>query len=518
MENNNLFTEQEINDMKTTILDENNNNQIFKKRFKEYNPSQSMFMTLYPDELFPHDSFERFIIDMFNTIDLSSFIKSNKMDLGGNSEYNPKMMLIIIFYAATNGIYHYRKIDKLCKYDQRYFLLSSEQLPDYSTFSRFIKKYSDEIVNIFSKILFICQEKGFINNKLFAMDGTKIKAHAASKFTGKIKDFKKRKTTLEKNIKLALEKFQDSDSSEELKNYWSKKKEKYDKDLEKINNFLKTVEKQETLRGDEIQQNTNDPDCRIMKDHGSFTEAYNAQAVACGETGIIVSNDVTNNAADVSNFKTNYENTKEILSEEEIKDSKFLGDAGYHSAENMEYSKKNNIDVYIPQKKDKNVYRGEKKVDLLKKGRITSEDLDIKIEDEKYVLTCPGKEILSMKEKPFKNRESSYYLFYMKDKSKCEKCSYFSICYGKTKNKTFSIRQKVIDNIDYILNTKNKLYSDEGRMIYSNRMPLIEKVFAHIKYNLGFNRFTRVGMNAVKTQWSIMCSAYNLRRMYNLSI
>ena len=57
-----------------------------------------------------------------------------------------------------------------------------------------------------------------------------------------------------------------------------------------------------------------------------------------------------------------------------------------------------------------------------------------------------------------------------------------------------------------------KTASDEGQIIYSKRMPTIEKIFGHLKKNTGFRSFNVIEMEKVKT----ICTSYNLKRIFNL--
>jgi len=53
-------------------------------------------------------------------------------------------------------------------------------------------------------------------------------------------------------------------------------------------------------------------------------------------------------------------------------------------------------------------------------------------------------------------------------------------------------------------------------MIYSRRMPTVEKIFGYIKEVINFKRFPLRGMEKVEVLWHLLCTVYNLRRMYTL--
>ncbi len=59
-----------------------------------------------------------------------------------------------------------------------------------------------------------------------------------------------------------------------------------------------------------------------------------------------------------------------------------------------------------------------------------------------------------------------------------------------------------------------KLLTPEGRKLYKKRSATIEPVFGHIKEVLGFSRFMRRGLEACNCEWKMICSAYNLLKLW----
>jgi Transposase DDE domain len=47
--------------------------------------------------------------------------------------------------------------------------------------------------------------------------------------------------------------------------------------------------------------------------------------------------------------------------------------------------------------------------------------------------------------------------------------------------------------------------------LYRKRQPMIEPVFAQMKYNRGLDRFQRRGRGAVRTEWRLITATHNLR-------
>ena len=64
---------------------------------------------------------------------------------------------------------------------------------------------------------------------------------------------------------------------------------------------------------------------------------------------------------------------------------------------------------------------------------------------------------------------------------------------------------------------REKVRSDAGGKIYQKRKQSVEPVFGIIKSVLGFDQFLRRGFDAVNAEWNLVCTAYNLKRMWRLS-
>ena len=46
------------------------------------------------------------------------------------------------------------------------------------------------------------------------------------------------------------------------------------------------------------------------------------------------------------------------------------------------------------------------------------------------------------------------------------------------------------------------------------RQAIIEPAFATLKQAMGFRRWTVRGLENVRTQWSLLCAAFNLKKIY----
>jgi hypothetical protein len=58
------------------------------------------------------------------------------------------------------------------------------------------------------------------------------------------------------------------------------------------------------------------------------------------------------------------------------------------------------------------------------------------------------------------------------------------------------------------------LATDLGGELYRKRQPMIEPVFAQMKFNRGLDRFRRRGRGAVRTEWRLITATHNLLKLH----
>jgi hypothetical protein len=59
-----------------------------------------------------------------------------------------------------------------------------------------------------------------------------------------------------------------------------------------------------------------------------------------------------------------------------------------------------------------------------------------------------------------------------------------------------------------------RLLTKKGRDTYRLRGQTVETVFGHIKKNLGFTGFLRRGLQAVRSEWALICTCCNLKKLF----
>jgi len=97
----------------------------------------------------------------------------------GYPPYHPGMMTALLLYAYSQGIYSSRRIDRACHERVDFMAVTGLSYPDFRTISEFRKRHLGALSGLFVQVLGLCRKAGLVKLGHVALDGTKIKANAS---------------------------------------------------------------------------------------------------------------------------------------------------------------------------------------------------------------------------------------------------------------------------------------------------------------------------------------------------
>jgi hypothetical protein len=89
------------------------------------------------------------------------------------------MMVCLLLYAYAVGERSSRGIERRCREDVAFRVITGNQLPDHATIARFRARHEGVLAEIFTQVLGLCAEAGLVSVGLVALDGTKVEANAS---------------------------------------------------------------------------------------------------------------------------------------------------------------------------------------------------------------------------------------------------------------------------------------------------------------------------------------------------
>ena len=465
---------------------------------------------LFPTNIFDllSDDHECYLYrDIFRQLDTSE-LERHYSELGQRA-YHPKLIVSILIYAYSRGVFSSREIEKRCNEDLSFMYIANMNCPNFRVLSDFRKNHADFFHDCFKQTVKLAIELKLASLGHISLDGSKFKANSSKHKAMSYKRLQEKEQELTAEIDMLIEKASRCDEEEER---FYKEKTGYEipEDLQhkeqrlaKIKEAKAAIEvREEALHPgkpveDKKQISFADKDARIMGKNGSFDYSYNGQISVDSDTQIIVGQHLSQNANDKQELKPALEQVEEATGEQP---DKLSADNGYMSGDNLKALDESPVDVYIATDK------GEKKnkVPLEESDRkLVKADFDYN--EAENTFTCPGDQVLEMK------RESKNGMrIYQGDAETCANCEYQPRCCN---SKNGNARSITCDDKEPLRQQMNsKMETMDSKAVYKARKVIVEPVFGQIK-NMGFRGFSVRGKEKVAGEFSLVCAVHNIKKI-----
>jgi transposase len=508
-------------------------------KFKHYNQQQNWLFPPSIEELIPEDHPVRIVNGVIEQLDLDLLISEYSKE--GKPSYHPKMMLKVMVYAYMDNIYSTRKIEKAMRENINFMWLSAKQVADHNTIARFRSQRLKPIFkDIFKQVVLLLADEGLVTLKEVFTDGTKIES-AAGRYTfvwGNT--IKTNKAKMAKQLEDMWQYAQgiadmEDDDDPTPDDFRKIDKEKVEKTVRKINKILKNnpkvspkrkakmryieknfaanlekYEQQQKILDDRNSYSKTDPDATFMRmkeDHmgnGQLKPGYNVQISS--QSQFVIHYSLHQNTNDIHTLKPHlqsYEYLYETLPEN------LIADAGYGSEENYEYLEQKGVNGYVKYNtfdKQEKTYKSKTKK---AKEAFSRDNLYYNPKDDYYV--CPmGQRMNRINDQKKSVTKSGYQqVSSLYRAQNCQGCPLRAMCH-KAKGNRIVQRNHALERYKQL--ARIRLTSAQGQEKRKKRTADVEPVFAHIKSNRNFKRFTLKGIQKVELEFGLHALAHNLRK------
>lgn len=477
-------------------------------RYKAYDKDQGYFVQLIPAEQFAEYSIEK-VIDRFVeeklTEDLFRWKYTN--DDTGQRAIHPFIKLKVILYSYARGLHTSREIEAMLKSGHiGYIFLSANTRMDHSTICGFINDFSNEIKEIFSKLLALLQELRLIDWDILMIDGTKVGSNADKELTSDAKGFSKKmdhyRELSEKIVERSMRVDEgeqtgqiSSETAEQERRRIERQKKKYESVIRKIEEYENEIHEGGLDGQDKV--NLTDRDSRLLKDKDAYIQGYNVQ-VAYSGNDVIVDIDAVSQSNDIELLESRVARVEKIKNELEIKgESKYLSDKGYCNPAQITKLMDDGINVNcaIPE--------------ALKSGWINDERYCVKEEGDEVFFSCRG----GLKQKGYHDKKEKAYVFKVL-KKKCGSCTHLAFCWNMKDKQTlrkFKVSNVLVDQRKTWNEYSVKMDSPETKYLYNKRIGK-EHNFHDLKNNSALKYIYRRGRAKVTTVATLAGIAHNLKK------
>jgi transposase len=465
---------------------------------------------LFPSSVFdllPKDH-ECFVYDdIFRQLNISSIEK--KYSFLGQRAYDPRLIVGILLYAYSRGVFSSRQIERRCREDLSFMYISHMNCPNFRVLSDFRKDNQEFLKGCFIQSVLLAKELGMVSFGHVSLDGSKFKANSSKHKAMSYEYLKLREEEIDNQIKELMAQAERCDESEDeqLQNKTGfeipEELQFKQKRLEKIQAAREALEKRENELepGKKIdgkkQISFADKEARIMGKKGHYEYAYNGQISVDEKAQIIVGQHLSQNANDKQEVGPALEQIQETMGELPEKMSQ---DNGYLSGANLEKLAKTGVDAYVATGRE-----DKRDVRPLEECKREIKKFDFEYDDERNCFTCPGGHSLELKRETEDGKR-----VYQAQKEACDQCSYRERCCKSQKGEPRTINTDDKEPLRQQMN--EKMEQQSSKEVYKKRKQIVEPVFGQIK-NSGFRGFLLRGYRKVCGEFSLICAVHNFKKI-----
>lgn len=508
-----------------------------KLHTKSYN-NKRLFLTVNPNEDIAENDPVRVVDAIVEGLDLREFKKLYHEK--GRCPYHPKMMLKIILYAYMNNIYSCRKMERAVQRDIHYIWLAAQERPDFVTINRFRNRVKKEINNIFTQVVLVLADKGFITLDVEYIDGTKIESKANKYTFVWRKTVEKNRAKLQEKIRVLLGQIDDAVAQDkaaetdkvdftpdtltslitELQDSLSAEPESADKERQKRRREKKRLVKELEKHRDKLDEydgrleqigernsmSKSDPDATFMRmkedamNNGQTKPGYNLQISA--ENQFITDYALFSNPTDtltlipfLNSFTDRYGHLPSIA----------VADSGYGSEENYRFMAEAGMEAYVKY----NRFHLEQHP-RYKPNPFNHDNFHYNAAEDYYV--CPMGQHMTRIGTSHLKTSSGYRSENARYRAQnCNGCPLRCLCYkAKGDRRTIEVNHRLNG---YKRKARELLTSEEGLKHRGRRCVEPEAVFGQMKFNMAYRRFRHFGKDKVTMDFAFFAIAFNIKKM-----
>jgi transposase len=395
----------------------------------------------------------RFVGDLVEGLELSA-IEDSYDEERGYPPYHPRMMVKVLLYAYATGTYSSRRIAAKLEDSVAFRFLAAGNQPDFRTISDFRKRHGEALSELFGQVLRLCQKAGLVKLGRVAVDGTKIKANASKHKAMSYGRMKSAEAALQREADELLRRAEQADEEEDRR---------YGKDR----------------RGDELPEELAHRESRLKR----IREAMAALKAEAKEKARAEGRD-PRKAEPEDRAQRNFTDPESSIQKQ-----------------GRNYIQGYNAQVAV-----------DEKAQVIVSQHVTSVQPDVNellpvVKRIPKLLRAKPKQVLA---------DAGYWSD--ANVKALEKMGMDPFIATQRRKHSDPLRPAPRGRPPKDLTPKQrmarKLLTLRGRAVYAWRQILPEPVFGQIKQARGFRQFLRRGLERVGQEWSLICTAHNLLKLY----
>jgi len=498
-------------------------------------------LVLFPqclDQLVAEDAPVRTFAALLDEVDWSAW--EQEYEGCGQPPIHPRYLAGAILFGLLHKVRSTRELEEAaCKHLDLIWLLEGFT-PDHSTFAKFRQRHAQAIKDLqkqIAKVLVLKREEALLQ---LIIDGTRLRADSdrhgartAHAIEMIISELERRMEELRRNDEQAALETDDFEGVEQQEDkretlarldkqiaQLQKQRAKYQKALGIAHKRDARAQKHDGKKAKPVRVPVTDPESHVLPNkEGGYAPNYTPVATVESQTGAIVHADVLAGSDEAGAVVPALRAAEALTGQ---KPDAVLSDTNFASGEVLSALDAEDIAAYMPTRSasppDNPALRPdpstpvseEARKRLPKHGRQFARTAFV-YNPQADVYHCPMGHALTPY-RQHKNKHGVPCTYY-----RCNACPDCPLASDCIKGKVSS-RSITRDEHEPLREAAaQRMATTEGKAIYNKRAPVIEGAFGIIKLCFGIRRFFLRGHANVRTEWTWICTAFNLKKLLVLA-
>ena len=384
-----------------------------------------------------------------------------------------------------------RKLEAGCRDQIPYLWLTGWQQPDHNTLWRFYQAHRTRLRGLLRQTVRAAARLSLVDWAVQAVDGTKVQGNVSSALTYDARGLER---LLERtNQAIADLEAQNESGDDPPPPHLPPELREAERLRERVLAARRELEEEERRH-----VNLTDPDARLLRTQGSYVTGYNAQVMAApvnhgaGKGLLITAAEVTQDPSDNAQLMPLIIAAAESAGRTP---ALTLADAGYFSGANLAACASRDTPVAMPEPRSHTAHP-------YHHSRFAYDPAT-----DRY--QCPEGRFLTFRRVRQRGNHAPIRIYGARP-STCRGCPAFGLC---TKSKHG--RRIEVTLYDAALQSHRRwMQTPEVQESFRLRKHLVEPVFGILKEQQAVHRFLLRGIKAVRSEWSLLAVAFNLRTLW----
>lgn len=448
--------------------------------FIQYDRETNYLLPPSLDDWLPANHLARFVAETVSQLDLAALKEAYAGR--GSSAYHPEMLLSLLVYGYATGVFSSRKLERNTYDSVAFRYLAVNTHPDHDTIANFRKRFLPELESLFVQVLLLAQGMKLLKLGKVSLDGTKVHANASKQHALSWGHANKIEKQLRAEVKRLLQLAEEADAAD-IPDGMSLPDE-----LSRREDRLAAIAKAKA----EIKQRAAERDQQAQKEHEQKVADRRKHEEESGQKAKGPEPQPPKPKGPQAKDQVN-------LTDAESRIMPVSG-GGFEQAFNAQAG----VDMKTMLIVTQHVTQAANDKEQIKPALAQLAALPKDLGKPKALVADSGYFSQDNVELCTSNRITPYIANRRQQ-------------HHPSLKSRFSGPPPLSAHADAVEKMKWRLQTPAGRKLYARRKTTVEPVFGIIKAAMGFRQFLLRGLQAAGGEWTLVCMAWNIKRLHVLA-